>query len=500
MSLPRTETLQAVLACCRAVAGERCSDAELLARMTGQGDQEALGALVQRHGPMVLAVCRRLLRDSHDVSDAFQATFLVLLRKWASLRQPDQLGPWLHGVAYRTASRLRQRAARRATVTEDLDAIIGPSVEPLDELARQEVRAIIDEEVQCLPGKYRLPVVLCYLQGKSYAEAAQSLGWPAGTVSVRLARAREHLRRRLVRRGVSAGLAGALLAGEAKAMSVPVGLLAATLNAGAAAAGGVPAGISETVLTLTEGVLHAMSMQKLKSALVAGFFVMGLTVTVLGVVSWQGTGKVAAQVPRETPDERGPAKERAADEDRSLQEQERSLMLQLEKIRLQRAELNHRRASAILEEIEASLKKLREAMAGSARGRQAVDTFAQAFDRLKQDLRDSPRQPRKAADSSLSPSAGKLIFRPLGAPGMIEDGRVLKVDNEAKVALLSVGSKDGVKKGDVYRAYRASDGEGTQTAWLRVTEVTAKWSIATITQNYAPRAPLQPQDVIQRNN
>jgi RNA polymerase sigma factor (sigma-70 family) len=452
---------------------------------------------------MVLAVCRRLLRDSHDVSDAFQATFLVLLRRCASLRQPDHLGPWLHGVAYRTASRLRQYAARRATATEDLDAVMGPSVEPLDELARQEVRAIIDEEVQCLPGKYRLPVVLCYLQGKSYTEAAQSLGWPAGTVSVRLARARDYLRRRLVRRGVCAGLAGGLLAGEAKAMSVPAGLLATTLSAAAAGLGGAPAGISETVLTLTEGVLHAMWMQKLKSVLVAGFLVVGLTFAAVGGVSWHETGKVAAQAFPRTPAGEGPATQRSGDDDRSLQEQERRLMLQLEKIRLQRADLNHRRSSAILEEIEASLKKLRAATAGSARGRQAVDTFAQAFNRLKQDLRDSPRPPRKPADSGGSSGTERLFMRKMGASGMmrmVEDGRVLQVDNEAKTALLSVGSKDGVKKGDVYRAYRAGEGETNQTAWLRVTEVSSKWSIATITQNYAPRAPLQPQDIVQRGD
>jgi RNA polymerase sigma factor (sigma-70 family) len=497
MKLPRTETLRNVIACCRAVSVDTGSDAELLARITRQDDQEAFGALLQRHGPMVLAVCRRLLRDSHEASDAFQATFLVLLRKCMDLRQPDHLGPWLHGVAYRTASRLRQRAARRASAAEDLDAVPGPSVEPLDELARKEVRTIIDEEVQGLPGKYRLPVVLCYLQGQSYAEAAKSLGWPVGTVSVRLARARERLRKRLVRRGVSASLLGGLLAGQAKGMSVPVGLLATTLTAGSALAGGVPAGISPTVLTLIEGVLRAMWMQKLKSTVLAGVLVFGLAFTTLGSLTWHGAGQVAAQTRIGPLEKRGAAGNRSKDDDRSLQEQERQLLLQLKDIREQRARLNLRRASAILDEIEASLKKLRQATADSATGRRAVDAFAQAFARLKEDLRDSQRPP----DANPGGGApGRIGWQTLGFPsGIIQDGRVLQVDTETKTALLSVGRKDGVKKGDVYRAYQAGKNSPDQTAWLRVTEVSAKWSIATITQNFAPRASLKPQDILQRD-
>src|SRR5690242_20537018 len=126
MNSPRLELLRSALA--RALPRDGRSDADLLARFTGQGDQEAFCALVQRHGPMVLAVCRRLLRDSHEAGDAFQATFLVLVRKCPNLRRPEQLGPWLHGVAYRTASRLRQQAARRPAGHEGLDAVPGPAV------------------------------------------------------------------------------------------------------------------------------------------------------------------------------------------------------------------------------------------------------------------------------------------------------------------------------------------------------------------------------------
>src|SRR5262249_54036590 len=118
MKSPRPESLLYVLSCCRALPLDTRSDAELLGRFTGQGDQQAFAALVQRHGPMVLAVCRRLLHDSHEASDAFQATFLVFVRKCPDLRKPEQLGPWLHGVAYRTACRLRQQAGRRAGAVE----------------------------------------------------------------------------------------------------------------------------------------------------------------------------------------------------------------------------------------------------------------------------------------------------------------------------------------------------------------------------------------------
>jgi RNA polymerase sigma factor (sigma-70 family) len=499
MTLPRPESLLNILAYCRAMPGERCSDAELLARFTGQGDQEAFAALVQRHGPMVLAVCRRLLRDSHEASDAFQATFLVLVRKCPGLSRPDQLGPWLHRVAYRTASRLRQRAARRASSPEDLDSFPAFAAEPPDELAREEVQGIIDEEVQCLPGKYRLPVVLCYLQGQSYAEAAKSLGCPAGTVSARLARARERLRQRLARRGVglSANLLGWLLAAKASSASVPQALLATTVKAGASSAG-IPAGISQAVLTLTEGVLHTMWMQKVKTTMLAGVLVVGLCVTGLGSLNWPRTGQVAAQdLPTKAAEE--VSGNRLRDDARTLEAQEQKLLLQLKEVREKKARLHLRRASAILDEIEASLKKLRQATAGSAGGHRAVAEFERAFRRLKADLRDSQPLPKVGfGGSGTSPgTSGGMSILPRG---LIQDGHVLQVDAETKTALLSVGSKDGVKKGDVYRAYRGGKQSPDQTAWLRVTDVSAKWSIATITHNFAPRAPLQPQDIIQRHD
>lgn len=246
-------------------------DGELLERFLSQHDEAAFELLVRRHGPMVLGVCRRILRDPHDSDDAFQATFLVLLCKARSLGRRDLLANWLYGVAYRTALKARTAAARRRARERQVAA--RPAAEPVAEPLWGDFRAVLDEEVQRLPAKYRLPVVLCCLEEKTLTEAARELGWPAGTVSGRLARARELLRTRLTRRGIalSAGLAGSLLAEPAAA--VPTALvnetmtLAMTLMKPQAAAGAM---ISTRVADLMKGVLQTMFLTKLK---MAAFFV-----------------------------------------------------------------------------------------------------------------------------------------------------------------------------------------------------------------------------------
>src|SRR5262249_43793015 len=145
--------------------------------------------LLRRHGPMVYGVCRRVLHDPHETDDAFQATFLVLIRKARSLSQRERVANWLYGVAYRTALKVRTNAARRRTRQETMTDV--PATVAEDEVLWRDLRPVLDEELNRLPAKYRIPVVLCYLEGKTFTEAAQELGWPAGTVSGRLARARE---------------------------------------------------------------------------------------------------------------------------------------------------------------------------------------------------------------------------------------------------------------------------------------------------------------------
>jgi RNA polymerase sigma factor (sigma-70 family) len=290
MASPR---LPLVLRYVRKVVGRAAAadgaDGPLLERFVRRRDGDAFAALVERHGPMVLGVCRRVLRDRHDAEDAFQATFLVLARKAGAIRRRELLANWLHGVAYRTALKARAGAARWQAPREE---VADPSAgEPAVELAWRELRLALDEELRRLPYRYRAPLVLCYLQGKTYAEAAGLLGWPAGTVSGRLARARELLRARLGRRGLtlSAGLLGTLLAEQALSATVAGALHAATAEAAPAWAAG-PAGtaaVSAPAAALAEGVLKTMFLTRLTTALIL-FAVLGLLGTGAGLLAYPG--------------------------------------------------------------------------------------------------------------------------------------------------------------------------------------------------------------------
>jgi RNA polymerase sigma factor (sigma-70 family) len=213
------------------------SDAQLLARFFRDRQDRAFSAIVARHGPLVLGVCRRVLRDANDAEDAFQATFLVLVRKGAGLRDPERLPSWLYGVAYRTARKVKTRAALRSKLERQASEM--PTKSDPKDLTYSELQAVLDEEISRLPGKYALPLVLCYLEGKTNAQAAAQLGWPEGSMSRRLSRARELLRSRLARRGLalSAALLTAVFARPATA-AIPHTLLAATTRAATLAAEG----------------------------------------------------------------------------------------------------------------------------------------------------------------------------------------------------------------------------------------------------------------------
>jgi RNA polymerase sigma factor (sigma-70 family) len=212
-----------------------------------------------------------VLHNLQDAEDAFQATFLVLVRRGGSIAKPELLGGWLHGVAYRTALRMRAQSTRWHTQDELPENLLSP--EPLAELVSRELQFVLDEEVNRLPAKLRTPFVLCCLEGKTYREAAQQLGWPAGTVSSRLADARESLRVRLVRRGfvLSAGLLGSILGNQAASGSVPVTLFGSTIKAATSVAAGkaIALAVSAKVVALTEGVLKAMLLHRLQKAVVS---------------------------------------------------------------------------------------------------------------------------------------------------------------------------------------------------------------------------------------
>jgi RNA polymerase sigma factor (sigma-70 family) len=233
------------------------TDFALLERFLVGGDEEAFADLVRRHGPMVRATCGRALGDTPDAEDAFQAVFLVLLRKAASISRRELLGPWLHTVAVRTAARARARAARRQLRERQVVPMPEPVPSPPEEA--RDWQPVLDEELQRLPEKYRRALVLCDLQAQGRSAAARALGVAEGTLSSRLARGRDLLRRRLVRRGFgpTALALGAVLTSGATA-AVPPPLLVSTTRA--ALTGSPPA----SVAALTEGVLRTMLVAKLK--------------------------------------------------------------------------------------------------------------------------------------------------------------------------------------------------------------------------------------------
>ncbi len=257
--------LQTVFSC-GAVGG--LSDSQLLDRFMSQREEVVFEAIIQRHGPMVWGVCRRVLRDHHDAEDAFQATFLVLARKAASVMPKENLGNWLYGVAFQTAMKARSMTSRQRAREKQVPDM--PEPEGGREDQRGDLLPLLDQELSRLPEKYRTPVVLCELQGKSHREAAEQLGWPVGTVSGRLSRAKAMLAERLTRRGVTlaAGSLVVLLSQGSASASMPLPLVKSTTRAATKfAAGQVATGVvSAKVAALTEGVLKAMLMTKLKIA------------------------------------------------------------------------------------------------------------------------------------------------------------------------------------------------------------------------------------------
>jgi RNA polymerase sigma factor (sigma-70 family) len=237
---------------------DEASDGQLLERYRHGSDPAAFADLVRRHGPMVLGVCRRILHDAADADDAFQATFLVLLRKAAAIGRGEAVGSWLYKVAYRTALRARHTAARRRAREAPAVVSVEPATADPDPTWR-DLRPVLDQELARLPEVYRRPVVLCYLEGKTKEQAARQLGWPTGTVSGRLARAKDLLRHRLTRRGLALPAAAlAALLTERAAVAVPAALLERTqsLVTGTAAPAAAAA--------LSHGVMRTMFWHQLK--------------------------------------------------------------------------------------------------------------------------------------------------------------------------------------------------------------------------------------------
>lgn len=239
------------------------SDTTLLREFRTSRDEAAFAALVRRHGPMVMEVCRRILGQQADADDAFQAVFLLLARKADQISRPELLAPWLHGVALRTAWAARRRLRRQRTLEAPLaEGLQATSAESLE---KREILTLLDAEVSRLSEKYRLPVVLCELNGRSRKEVAALLGIPEGTLSSRLAAARQRLADRLSRRGiaVSPSVLTGIFAECPKTAVVSSSLLRATLAA-------VSSGqVTPSVLQLTQGVLMMLWLQQVKTFTVA---------------------------------------------------------------------------------------------------------------------------------------------------------------------------------------------------------------------------------------
>lgn len=263
------------------------SDAVLLDRFVRARDQASFEVLVWRHGPMVWKVCKRVVGHKQDAEDAFQATFVVLARKAVTIVTRPVLAGWLYKVAYRVALAARQAAVRRAA--REIAPMIDEPVQLDVNGQPPDVWPVVDEEINRLPEKYRTAVVLCCLQGKTHEEAAQLLGCPTGTMSVRVMRARERLRSRLTQRGImlpAAALTAALATASADA-SMPTALAYAAVGTVAALGPSGPAA-SGSIFTLSEGVLRSMFLNKLRITLatMAAFCLIGT-----GVAAWTLRGR-----------------------------------------------------------------------------------------------------------------------------------------------------------------------------------------------------------------
>jgi RNA polymerase sigma factor (sigma-70 family) len=282
--------------------GATLTDGQLLESFVARQDEAAFEALVRRHGPMVWGVCRRVLRNPHDADDAFQATFLVLVRKAASVVPRELVANWLYGVARTTALRAKVATAKRWVRERQVPTMPEPELMQPERDLWRDLQPLLDQELRRLPEKYRVPVILCDLEGKSIKGAAGQLGWPQGTLAGRLARARALLAKRLARHGlaVSGRALAMVVAQQAAAACVPPSVVASTIKAASTFAAGKTAAtgvISVKVAILTEGVLNAMLLNKLKTATV-GLLLIALFSGAAGAICQTQAAEQAKGVPR----------------------------------------------------------------------------------------------------------------------------------------------------------------------------------------------------------
>jgi RNA polymerase sigma factor (sigma-70 family) len=308
-------------------------DGQLLERFVASQDELAFEALLRRHGRMVLGVCRRVLGNPHDAEDAFQATFIVLVRKAASVRRHESVGSWLYGVAYRTALEAKGRLARRRVRERQVRDMPEPTAEPEAEL--RELLPVLDRELSHLPERLRSAVVLCDLEGKTRGEAARLLGVPEGTLSGRLTTARRLLAKRLARYGpafAGAALATALAQNTASAC-LPTPLIVSTTKAATLVVAGNAAAAGK-VAALAEGVMKTMFLSKLKLTFGVAFVAVALGAAGLVYQAGGGAGTAQAAGPGDKP----PTELEALRKENELLKL--NLQVVLENVRAQESELH----------------------------------------------------------------------------------------------------------------------------------------------------------------
>lgn len=322
------------------------SDGQLLGAFIEHGDEAAFAAIVQRHGPMVWGVCRRML-GHHDAEDAFQAAFLVLFRKAGSIAPRQMLANWLYGVAHHAALHARRTLSRRSNREKQVSAM--PELKAAVPDGWTDLQPVLDEELSRLPDKYRSVIVVCDLEGKTRQEAAHRLARPEGTIAGWLARARVMLAKRLTRRGIalSGGALAVMMSQQAASASAPVALTSATLKAAGLLAAGQTGVISVNVAALTEGVLKTMLINKLKIASVIVAFAAFCGTAGFLYHTQAGEPSNVQQVLQEPP--------RIDQEERQRREEQARAEAELERaaVQLEVAKANYELAKANLERLSA---------------------------------------------------------------------------------------------------------------------------------------------------
>jgi RNA polymerase sigma factor (sigma-70 family) len=366
-----------------ALQDEGLTDAELLARFVAGRDEASFAALVRRHGPMVLGVCRRLVRGTHDCEDCFQAVFLVLACKAAAVAvKGGSLACWLHAVAHRCALSARGAAARRRAREAPMDGVepaVGPP-EPRDWVV------VLDEELGKLAEKYRSVLLLCDLQGRTRKEAARLLGVPPGTVDSRLATARQALAVRLARRGVT------LPAGVALTAAVPAALTGSTARAAALAAAGEAVAASAAA-TLMQEVLKAMFVKKLCKAVVVVLAALALG----GGLAYRGVGPGSAQA---APPEAKPLSELEALR-RENEVLRRSLRLALDRVDALEARVGELQAAAAKERENARLARFWDTFTNEDGRVQDTELLNLWLQRARPTTEPEAEQAQKAVEEAL---------------------------------------------------------------------------------------------------